>query len=84
MIKRVDDKIWKKINKESKKKLNAHIEDIYGKNKIEEEEYFHSSADESNMSNSDFGFSEDEEYIMLNIENEKKIIKFLDNHIFMI
>jgi hypothetical protein len=40
IIKKVDDKIWMKINKNFQKKLNAHIEDIYGKNIIEDDDFF--------------------------------------------
>ena len=48
------------------------MELIYGKKNIKYEEYYYSSADDSNISDSEFGDSKDEDLIC---DNVKKFIK---------
>lgn len=73
MIKKVNDSVWKKINLENQKKLNEHLDEIYGKNrKIDDNKYYFSSADDSNYSDSNFGLSQDEDFILESIENKIK------------
>ena len=58
LIKKVNDSVWKTINQENQDKMKKHLEKIYGKNMNEEElEYNYSSADDSNISDSNFGGS---------------------------
>ena len=48
--------------------MRKHLENIYGKNMCKEDiEYDYSSADDSNISDSNFGCSEDEELLMKSI-----------------
>ena len=48
--------------------MKKHLEKIYGKNIKENElEYNYSSADDSNISDSNFGCSEDEELILTSL-----------------
>ena len=62
MLKKVNEKVWKEINYENQKKYNDNLDRIYGKErKNEVVDYYYSSADNSDISNSDFGLSEDEE-----------------------
>ena len=68
LIKKVNDSVWKIINQENQEKMRKHLENIYGKNMCKEDiEYDYSSADDSNISDSNFGCSEDEELIMKSI-----------------
>ena len=68
LIKKVNDSIWKTINKENQDKLKKYLEKKYGKNSKEVElEYNYSSADDSNISDSNFGCSEDEELILTSL-----------------
>ena len=47
MIKKVNDNVWKKINLENQKKLNEHLNEIYGKNReINDNKYYFSSGDD--------------------------------------
>ena len=49
--------------------MMKHLENIYGKNLTKEElEYNYSSADDSNISDSNFGCSEDEDLILNSFE----------------
>ena len=59
ILKKIDDNLWIELNKEYQENLNKHIENIYGKNN-NNEEYNYSSENNSQISNSDFGMSEDE------------------------
>ena len=69
LIKKVNDTIWKTINQENQDKMMKHLENIYGKNLTKEElEYNYSSADDSNISDSNFGCSEDEDLILNSFE----------------
>ena len=75
MVKKLDENVWKKINLENQKKIDNHITEIYGKiGDDEDENYFYSSADGSNVSGSEFRISEDEENIYININEAKRII----------
>ena len=74
LIKKINDIAWKKLNEEIQKKINEKLEVIYGKNKEDFNDYDYSSADDSIISNSDFGISEDEEQIN---DYNKKINKRL-------
>ena len=48
--------------------MKKHLEKIYGKNIKENElQYNYSSADDSNISDSNFGCSEDEELILTSL-----------------
>ena len=50
--------------------MKKHLEKIYGKNMNEEElEYNYSSADDSNISDSNFECSEDEQLILTCLSN---------------
>lgn len=71
LIKKIDEKIWKKLNLEYQKNLEKHMDFIYGKNIDSISNYSNSSADDSSISNSDFGLSEDEDLINENIKNKK-------------
>ena len=48
--------------------MEEHFEKIYGKNMNEEElEYNYSSVDDSNISDTNFGCSEDEQLILISL-----------------
>ena len=63
-IKKVDEKLWKKLNKDYQKNFEKRIEEIYGNEKLNSEDYEYSSADNSNISNSDFGLVEEYDFII--------------------
>ena len=68
LIKKLNDSFWKAIKQENQDKLKKHLEKKYGKNSKEVElEYNYSSADDSNISDSNFGCSEDEELILTSL-----------------
>ena len=71
LIKKVDEKIWKKLNLDYQKKLEKHIYIIYGKNIDANSNYSYSFADDSSISDFDFGLSEDEDLINDNIKIQK-------------
>ena len=71
ILKKIDDNLWIKLNKEYQENLDKHIENIYGKNNNNYDDYNFSSADNSQISNSDFGISEDENLILENIKKTK-------------
>ena len=65
MIKKTDDSVWQKINEENQKFMENRIINKYGKNlTIEDNEDYFSSADNSQISDSDFGLIEDDEKII--------------------
>ena len=69
LIKKVNDTVWITINQENQDKMMKHLENIYGKNLTKEElEYNYSSADDRNISDSNFGCSEDEDLILNSFE----------------
>ena len=72
MIKKTDDSVWQKINEENQKFMENRIINKYGKNlTIEDNEDYFSSADNSQISDSDFGLIEDDEKIVDNIKKNK-------------
>jgi len=75
MIKKIDESVWKKINSENQKLYEKRFKKKY--NKIIEEDIndYYSSADNSQISGSDFGIYEDEELICSNIKKNKINIK---------
>ena len=76
MIKKTDDSVWQKINEENQKLMENRIINKYGKNlTIEDNEDYFSSADNSQISDSDFGLIEDDEKIIDNIKKNKFIKK---------
>ena len=76
MIKKTDDSVWQKINEENQKFMENRIINKYGKNlTIEDNEDYFSSADNSQISDSDFGLIEDDEKIIYNIKKNKFIKK---------
>ena len=71
-IKKVDEKLWKKLNKDYQKNFEKRIEEIFGNEKLNSEDYEYSSADNSNISNTDFGLVDEYDII---IDVLKKIQK---------
>ena len=71
LLKKLNDKDWKKLNEDYQQNYNKHIEDIYGKVNNKDFDYGYSSADDSGISDSEFGLSEDEELINKNIKSSK-------------
>ena len=72
MIKKIDDSVWHKINEENQKFLENRIINKFGKHSqiTDKEDYFF-SADNSQITDSDFGIIEDEEIIFDNIRKNK-------------
>ena len=69
MIKKIDDSVWQKINEENQKFLENRIINKYGKHsQIENNDDYFSSADNSQITDSDFGIVEDDEIIFDNIK----------------
>ena len=73
LLKKLDDKIWKKLNRDFQDSLDKHLLEIYGNEKVNNDEYDYSSADDSEISESDFGISENEELINKNIKEKRKL-----------
>ena len=71
LLKKLNDNDWKKLNEDYQKNYNKHIEEIYGKVNNNDFDYEYSSADDSDISDSEFGLSEDEELINKNIKSSK-------------
>ena len=68
MIKKIHEEAWKKINIENQLKSENYISEV---NNSEEGDNFYSSADDSSISNSDFGIMEDESNFESLIKNSK-------------
>ena len=73
LLKKLDDKIWKKLNRDFQDSLDKHLLEIYGNEKVNNDEYDYASADDSEISESDFGISENEELINKNIKEKRKL-----------
>ena len=57
IIKKVDEKFQKNLNKKFKKDYENHLEIAYGKNESKYEEYNYSYVDDSYISDSELGIS---------------------------
>ena len=72
-IKKVDDTVWQKLNKEFQIKMDKKLEEIYGKDNKNLEDYEYFFADNSFISDSDFGLNESVDYINEEIKNKPKL-----------
>ena len=73
LLKKLDDKIWQKLNRDFQDSLDKHLVEIYGNDKVNNDEYDYSSVDDSEISESDFEISENEELISENIKEKRKL-----------
>ena len=69
----MDDTVWQKLNKEFQIKMDKKLEELYGKDNKNLEDYEYSSADNSFISDSDFGLNESVDYINEEIKNKPKL-----------